>query len=95
MLKRLLHFAVGLDQALKALIMGGTEDVTISAELMRRELLGSLRAGFWRRRVDGLFLLLFGQERHCLKALSAEFKEFSPAHRIELTNLIRKKIKCR
>lgn len=72
---RLFRFMVGLDQALDPVVFGGSENVTISAELAYRELMLN-KGNKLRRLVDWASYLYNHRRMHCYRSLLRESYEF-------------------
>lgn len=87
MWRPLFRFLIGLDQALNPLILGGSEDVTLSAQLAYFELMhGShVRA---RKFLD--FITRPFHDLHCYRSLAGEIDEF-PNEREQLIEMLRER----
>lgn len=65
---------IAIDQLAKTILLGGNPDTTISDWCWRhRE--ANPRAAWWRVRIDGLFMLITGEEYHCRKSFEGDEQE--------------------
>lgn len=60
-------------------LCGAPPGLSCSAYSWRLETQGKPWGRFWRHRIDGLALLLFGQEHHCRKAFEHDTRATAPA----------------
>lgn len=64
---------MGLDMTAKSVLLRGNPDTTISDYCWRHR--ADPRIEWWRKRIDGLFLLLFGEEHHCQSSFEVDEQE--------------------
>lgn len=69
MIQYLINVFFGLDQFVSTLL-GGHPDDTVSQRLGRAMVAGHKGAEPFRMAVDWIFLLLIGEDNHCLRSLS-------------------------